>query len=74
MALQRAVNRLNVASFARWISIWFASSADDDNTVTLSGRTSIKPPLTAKQAHVDFKRAEMALQRAVNRLNVSDMK
>ncbi|MCV5404352.1 F0F1 ATP synthase subunit epsilon, partial [Escherichia coli] len=26
------------------------------------------------QAHVDFKRAEMALQRAVNRLNVSDMK
>ena len=25
----------------------FASSADDDNTVTLSGRTSIKPPLTA---------------------------
>ncbi len=25
-----------------------------------------------KQAHVDFKRAEMALQRAVNRLNVSD--
>ena len=26
-----------------------------------------------KQAHVDFKRAEMALQRAVNRLNVSDM-
>lgn len=27
-----------------------------------------------KQAHVDFRRAEMALQRAVNRLNVSDMK
>ncbi|MFP3670229.1 ATP synthase delta/epsilon chain alpha-helix domain-containing protein, partial [Priestia sp. SIMBA_032] len=24
--------------------------------------------------HVDFRRAEMALQRAVNRLNVSDMK
>lgn len=30
--------------------------------------------LQDKQAHVDFKRAEMALQRAVNRLNVSDMK
>lgn len=30
--------------------------------------------LQGQQAHIDFKRAELALQRAVNRLNVSDMK
>ena len=34
---------------------------------------ALKQRLQDKQAHVDFKRAEMALQRAVNRLNVSDM-
>ena len=34
---------------------------------------ALKQRMQDKQAHVDFKRAEMALQRAVNRLNVSDM-
>ncbi|CCW07737.1 F0F1 ATP synthase subunit epsilon [Bacillus thuringiensis] len=55
-----------------------SSSAEEANYIDIHRANEAKrraeQRLQDKQAHVDFKRAEMALQRAVNRLNVSDMK
>ena len=54
------------------------SSSAEEETISISivqmKRSVALSNVKDKQAHVDFKRAEMALQRAVNRLNVSDMK
>jgi len=37
-------------------------------------KTRAEQRLASKQEHVDFKRAELALQRALNRINVSERK
>nr|P07678.1 RecName: Full=ATP synthase epsilon chain; AltName: Full=ATP synthase F1 sector epsilon subunit; AltName: Full=F-ATPase epsilon subunit [Bacillus sp. PS3]pir/S02256/ H+-transporting two-sector ATPase (EC 3.6.3.14) epsilon chain - thermophilic bacterium PS-3 [Bacillus sp. PS3]CAA27607.1 ATPase epsilon subunit (aa 1-132) [Bacillus sp. PS3]CAA30656.1 unnamed protein product [Bacillus sp. PS3] len=51
-----------------------AERAEDIDVLRAKARKSGRTPLQSQQDDIDFKRAELALKRAMNRLSVAEMK